>query len=236
MIRRLEVLGLALVSVIAIGAVSAPHASAEFGQFTADGNFTLTGSDELEVFNTQITYEAGEGNGIRCKNAHYKGEARFTGGYIQSGSSSATITPTYGECAFGFILPTKVTVNGCDCDLFIGGTVEAASYEAAIDFTCPFTEGTQNKIEFHIYLSKEAEAADEAFCTMSIEEQFHRTGATLSGSENGDLTLGGAAEEVEMTREGPCGEGSSSSGEIRFAMTLLGVNEIEEETEVSLSD
>lgn len=109
MIRNFKVLGLALVAVLAMSAVVASAASA---QFTADSYpKTVTAVSELgnDVFKI-------DNASVECK-GHFEGTA-------SEASTTLTVTPVYSNCkAFGFASAT-VVMNGCDYVFHSNGEVD----------------------------------------------------------------------------------------------------------------
>ena len=98
MIRKFKTLGLALVAVLAMSAVVASAASA---QFTAD-KYPTTGTATSALGNDDYKTEAGS---IECA-SHYEGT-------LNAASSTTTLKPVLTGCkAFGFAEAT-INMNGC---------------------------------------------------------------------------------------------------------------------------
>jgi hypothetical protein len=101
--RKLKALGLALVAALALTAVMASAASA---QFTSNKEHTiLSGSQKT---GTNDVFTAGEGfGGITCENATFSGTA------VNKSESSQEITPSYSNCkdSFGRTVDPTVTAT-----------------------------------------------------------------------------------------------------------------------------
>jgi hypothetical protein len=119
--RKLKALGLALVAVFALAAMSAATASAEeFHSETA--HTTYTGAQVAEDI---FTVNAGT---VKCKKAEYAGTQSV------ATSKEATVSPTYKECtAFGFV-NTTIDVNGCG---YIFTRTPVNGDESSIHIECP---------------------------------------------------------------------------------------------------
>ena len=129
MIRNLKTLGVALCAVLALTAVVASAASANY---TAS-SYPTTGTGTSEIGNDVFKTEAGN---VECK-SHFEGT-------LAAASTSLTVKAKYTECkAFGFL---SATVNMGSCDYlftepkFIQTTeVEARKihdYTAEVDVKC----------------------------------------------------------------------------------------------------
>jgi hypothetical protein len=102
---KLRNLGLALLAVMAMGALSSSAASA--GEFHSESG-TETVIKGSQVGTDVITVNAGT---VKCSEVTYAG--------TQAGATATTVkvTPTYSECtAFGFV-NTKIDTNGCEFEL-----------------------------------------------------------------------------------------------------------------------
>lgn len=127
---KLKVLGLALVAVLAMSAVTASAASAESKKFTAAKYpTTLTASQT-----NKHVFEIGEFK-VTCSVAKGSGE-------LTAASETATLAPTYEKCeSLGFA--AEVKTNGCDYRLH---APPVGSEEGSVDVVCP--EG--KKIEISV--------------------------------------------------------------------------------------
>jgi hypothetical protein len=90
--NKLKVLGLALVAALALTAVMASAASA---QFTSDKEHTIYAGSQKE--GTNHVFTAGEGfGGIACETVNFSGTA------VGTSNADQTITPTYSSCKDSF--------------------------------------------------------------------------------------------------------------------------------------
>jgi hypothetical protein len=109
MIHKFKALGLALVAVLAMSAVVASAASAQFTANSYPTTVTATsalGNDVLTV----------DGSSTECS-VHYEGT-------LSEASTTLTVKPTWTNCkAFGFASATMNT-NGCDYVFHSGGSLD----------------------------------------------------------------------------------------------------------------
>lgn len=130
MIRKLKVIGLAFVAVLAMSAVAAP-ASQAAPEFTCSPYpCTATGSSAKGA--EEFTTEAGT---VKC-NSHFLVE-KVGGGDLTGPSQKVTVTPTYTNCeAFGFL---SATVNVEECDYVFTATEKLGPdhYVHHVDIVCP---------------------------------------------------------------------------------------------------
>ena len=122
MILKLEILGVGILGLLAVGGVGASTAQAQAFTSTTGYPVTITGSSGggNEVIST-------EGGTAEC-DGHFSGS-------LSEASSSVTIAVTYTDCTgvFGFATGT-VNMNGCDYVFHIYGEV---------DLECPGTSKVQ---------------------------------------------------------------------------------------------
>jgi hypothetical protein len=108
MIRNFKVLGLALVAVLAMSAVVASAASAQFTANSYPTTVTATSPLGNDVFTV-------DGTSVEC-DGHFEGSA-------SEASTTITIKAVYTNCkAFGFATAT-VNMNGCDYTFHSNQTV-----------------------------------------------------------------------------------------------------------------
>jgi len=126
MSRNLKALGLALVAVLAMNALTAAGASAEAFKFKAEKTPTTLvgkqhGAPDIFTVDTQS---------VSCN------EATYTGTVTGTEVTELTVTPTYSECiAFGlFNIP--IDTNGCQYKSTVDTKV-GASFEGKVDIVCP---------------------------------------------------------------------------------------------------
>jgi hypothetical protein len=110
MIRKLEVLGVAVLAILAVSAVAASAAHAT--NFTAS-SYPATVTATSPLGNDDIKTEAGS---VECK-AHYQGT-------LTGASETLKLVPSYSECrAFGFLSATAST-NGCFFIIHTNGEID----------------------------------------------------------------------------------------------------------------
>jgi len=127
MSRNLKALGLALVAVLAMSALTAAGASAEAFQFKAEKTPTTTLSGKQHGAADVFTTDTGS---VSCNEAKYAGTV--TGTEV----TEVTVTPTYSECtAFG-LFNVPIDTNGCQYK-FTVLTKVGANYEGKVDVVCP---------------------------------------------------------------------------------------------------
>ncbi|HEX5711818.1 MAG TPA: hypothetical protein VFX85_00725 [Solirubrobacterales bacterium] len=119
--HRIKTFGVALIAMMAMGAVAASLASAN--EFTAtEYPVTLTGFDEAG-FAPVFTTTAGT---VQCPTATYHAT-------VEKATTSVPVTPTYSGCtAFGF--PAVIDLNGCTYKFNIGA---GETTEGTADLVCP---------------------------------------------------------------------------------------------------
>lgn len=171
MIRSLKALGLALVAVLAMGALVASPASAapkltpvpEEYPVTVTGEQTTANVFELEgTRSTQCTFVLLEGK---------------TENKAEAAASKLTTKPTYAECTttiLGNVDRATVTMNECDYLLTTtettAGAIAAEGWEVTgkeNHIQCP----TGHEIEIHVYASEAKDVANEPLCTYKIAPQ-----------------------------------------------------------------
>ena len=109
--RRLKVVGLALVAVLAMTALSAPAAHAELFHFGAHGTVLAENVGEEELVTNAGT--------VKCKTSKY------TGSSATSTPGSQIVTPSYTGCtAFGFV---NTTIHVGTCQLRFNTPVKTTS-------------------------------------------------------------------------------------------------------------
>jgi hypothetical protein len=131
MSRQLRLLGLAVLALVATGAISATGAQA--GLFTAGAYpATITGSSVgAHILHTEI------GNMACAPTFH---------GVLEGPAEELTLVPTYGtSCEIG-MKEVHVTNNGCDFKIHAGNTLEEDAVAGTMDIVCP--EG--NAMDFEI--------------------------------------------------------------------------------------
>lgn len=120
MIRSIKTLGLSLVAVLALGAMTATGASAAEFHAEEAGVIVSGSKTNNHVFNTG-------GGTVTCSTATFSGTA------TNATDDELTINPHYTGCTAFSIANTHVKMNGCDY-LF---TVEASSSSGPVHVQCP---------------------------------------------------------------------------------------------------
>ena len=121
MIRNLKVLGLALVAVLALGAMAASAAYAEEpAELTTEGTVLSGSQSGTHKF-------IANGNEVTCKTATFTGTTK-------NGDREPTVKPTYNEChiIIGFTFNATVTNQGCSYK-FTDFTTAAPEYQGKVD-------------------------------------------------------------------------------------------------------
>jgi hypothetical protein len=231
MIHKLKVLGLTLVAVFATSAVVASAASAATpGEFTSDGNVTVTGVG-IETF----TFEAGQKD--TCISHHTVMPQNLTPwGFFNPGAGITTLTDQahYTECSATIgvqSLPATYTTNGCDFLWHIGETTEVtADYGGTLDIVC----GAGEMIETHVY---EKNPDVTSICTFKIPPQVGLKGADVKNNA-GKIEIKGSVTGVTMTRTGVlCGGAKETKAAVlHFNVSVSGTNEAKGATSISITD
>jgi hypothetical protein len=170
MSRKLKMLGLAFVAVLALAALLSSAASA--ANYTAS-SYPTTGTAESALGNDVLTTEAGK---VECK-SHFEGT-------LSSASSSLTVVPKYTGCkAFGFLEAT-VTMNSCDYP-FTEPTGSSDSYSANLDISCPFGKVIE---------------VTAGTCKMTIGAQTGLSSVAITNNTGaGDVTVKANVTEIHYT-------------------------------------
>lgn len=175
MSRQLRLLGLALLALVASGAITATGAQA--GLFTA-GEYpaTITGSSVgVHILHTEI------GN-MEC-------EPTFDG-VLEAPAAELTLIPTYATaCEIG-MSEVHVTNNGCDFKLHAGNTLAEDAVAGTMDIVCP--EG--NAMDFEI--------TSNPTCHLKIPGQaglsaLTYTNRTMAKDVDVDFSIGGLVYRLD---------------------------------------
>lgn len=131
MIRNLKALGLALVAVLAVGAMMASAAQAKSTIFATTSSSPLavhaTGEEIGEVFKI-------DGVAVTCKVSHYTGS-------VTNNSNTITITPSYTTCIVGGVVNLEITVGDCDYEFTGKNRVALDHYNATVSIKCVNSAG-----------------------------------------------------------------------------------------------
>ena len=165
--RRIKLLALAALALVAFGAVNA--AGAQAGTFTAAAYpATITGQNVggAHVFNTEV--------GMMNCNVMFHGE-------LTAASSELTLTPTY-NCGIGG-LAVDVNLNGCDYVFHAGETMAMHEVGGSMDILCP----EEAEIDFEI--------TSMVTCHLTVPEQLGLeaityTNRTMARDVDADMSLG----------------------------------------------
>jgi hypothetical protein len=253
MIRNLKILGLGLVAVFALSAVTASAASAQVGTITSTGPVTLTGTQTGAKNENSLTAFGGV---VTCANAKYTGHKTLTEAQTISGlkheavpndTSKVTITPHYGSCITtqaGIEFPTTVDMNSCDFHFDLGVTIAANKYKVKAAEECvkkvPENPALET-IKITVFANAAKHTANEPFCVIDITKQTER-GETLAATDtlNGTIDITGTIEGIKADRESPtgsilCPKEETKTGILHIDATITGDNVGGAATTVSLS-
>lgn len=218
MTRNLKALGLAAMATLALGAVFASGASAQVGVLTADEDFTLTGIDTGPASANSFTSFGSE---LRCETVYTGHEYDQTPHeFIQSGSSTVTLTTHTANCRNSEETPLEVRMNGCDDILHIGVTTGGEhTYAAKLDIDCP--EGKAIEIV-------------GGPCTITIRAQTGLEGAHLTHTTEpaSDIDLEGTFGGVHAEA---CGFLTTNEAELHRDITFEAHDTFEQPIGVTIS-
>jgi len=143
--KRIRLLGLALVAVFAMSAVAASGASA-FTTFEAE-----TYPVKIKGTQTNTQEFAVNSGSIQCKKATFEGSA-------SGASATLKVKPKYEECTFAALGAATVEMNGCEYNLHAAGTVdvecETGKKIVVKAATCEVKVGSQSGLGGISYLIK----------------------------------------------------------------------------------
>jgi hypothetical protein len=209
MTRNLKVLGLALVAALALTAVLASAASA---QFTSSSEHTILSGSQKE--NTNDVFTAGEGfGGITCVNA------TFTGTGTGTSAETQEITPHYENCKDSF-----------------GRTVDVAPNEFLYTFTSGANKG---KVDVSGEMTLRVTSGGSVVCTVVIKGQTDSgISFTNLGGTKGVETTSHSTNVVSTTSGGffNCGisNGEHRNGTYDGTEIITGANTSEAAVEISV--
>lgn len=191
MIRNLKVLGMALVVVFAMSAMTAAAASAQNGMITSDGPFILTGTEE----ETGNKFSFPGLPDAECHESHFEGgaingtNANGTHKTIASGTEEITVSAEYTNCTVGFF-PATVEMTSCDYLFTIGETTQEDEYGVEADVTC---EDPEDVIHLEVFADAEHKTK---LCSITFEEQGPISGLDIIDNGDGTGTLTGTATGI----------------------------------------
>jgi len=235
MTRNLKALGLALVAVFAMSAMTASGASAQQGHLTADGPVTLDATEFGEPQDNGLT---SYGGATRCKQVNYTGHKINATPHelIPSGATEVTLTPHYAECSAESgesTFPTTVEMTSCDYNLILGETTEGEvdTYGVDADIECDVPGD-----EIHV---TQFAGTSHGFrvCSITIPEQTNLVShVDVTDKTNGHLLINGTFTGIDSTRSGLCGAAETTEGQFHINATVEGTDAVGLPTDVSLSD
>ena len=199
MIRKLKVLGIALIASFAMSAVSASGASANPFFHSEFAGIFLTGA-QGEMNPNVLTTDLGE---LKCKVVQYGGsQGAMT-------TPTMTLTPKYEECTINN-QNAVVTVNGCAYTLHL--EQQTNPIEALMGIECPDGQ----KIVIHA-----------PQCTITVPPQgphssvtFTNEGAGMTRSFIADLNVSGI--DYQEHGAGCAGAGTTENGTYTGQATITG--------------
>lgn len=202
MIRNLKAMGLAVVAVLALGAMSASAAHATAGTATVEGGGAV-GYTATQIGGGH-TFTLPGGRTLSCATAVFSGT-------VTDGSSETVATPTYETChavVSGSTVPATVTLNGCTYR-FTLETPSGSFWNALTHLECPGAG-----VQIHLYLNHENHTNNINLCTYEVKPQTV-SGVRFSNAANGDIQINAVEAEVTLTKTfgtiGNCGGSSSVS-------------------------
>jgi hypothetical protein len=155
----LKSLGLVLIAVLALGAMTASAALATHpAAIIAEEYPAFADGEELEKL--KVTYGA---RTTTCDS--YEGSAS-----IEEASTTATVSGGLKECyttILGTKMPITMTMNGCALVFHVTEETEPTRYTASTDLECP----AGKLVETHIYSNAGNHASNLSLCTQTIPAQ-----------------------------------------------------------------
>jgi hypothetical protein len=257
MIRNLKVLGLALMAVFAMAAVTASAASAQNALLTSDGAVTLTGEEtgveknRLEAFGAFVECPGGTkytGHLVTTE-AQTAGKEHKNAGIgknlIASGSTTVTVTPHYKEpCKGSNNTVATIDMNGCDYVIHSGATTGVqppggATYGATVDIVCP----PNKTITVTIWLTAGTHISEplNPKCIIHIGSQSGLKGGHITDTNlaDGHIELTETVEKITATQTRNsilCPAGTATTeAKFKLDVTVKGHNSVGAATGVSLS-
>lgn len=215
--RNLKALGLALVAVLAMGALTASAASAHV--FTSDsesGTTYFTGVDEVQ---NEFSTPAGT---VTCTEVSFKGQAAGTE------QSEVTVHPTYNSCTHSIL--GAVTVETTGCDYLLKGATDGASM-ATVKVVCESGKAITIKTSIG--------------CDLKISEQSIGSAVSYAnkggGGEPEDITVTNTATGIKYSKVatsfGACFfvGGNGSDGEYKGPVTVRGYEDAAHTEQVNIT-
>lgn len=219
--RNLRKLGLALMAVMALGAVVASAAQATNGEFTA-GEYPAVVSAEQETGAEIVNRFVVGGVGVECEVATF-------GGTLEKPSSTLGIHPHYTNCETS--LGTEATIdvtNGCGYLFHAGEGLNANDdvFAGTVDIHCE-SEGKTVETATAIVVTA-------GFCNIDVKTQTGINGITytnITGSPK-DVTIDVNSTNVEVKGTNvflcPSAVTSATTGTYESKVTVKGFEDIAE--------
>jgi hypothetical protein len=183
--RRVRIIGLALVAVFALSAVAAASASA-FTTFEATEYPATIKAEQKEENVFQIGTEAT--GKVTCKKATFEGTAAGPTEVI-------TVHPVYSECTVFTVVGGTVTTEGCNYEVFASGKVNVKCTLGKTIIvkagTCEVKVGSQVGLEHLTYVNLAGPPT-----TVEIKDEVSK----IAYTSNKDVTC--PAEKLEATYKG----------------------------------
>ncbi|HET8862665.1 MAG TPA: hypothetical protein VFM94_05385 [Solirubrobacterales bacterium] len=232
MIRNFRALGLALVAVFALSAMTASAASAQTqGTVTTnDGTAkTLLGTVD-EEFLTGNSFTAFK-EVVECVKTKYTFHKWNVTPHeaVPYKATTMTVTPHYSECyLFPGKFPATVFMNGCDYVVHIGDTtgLSGNEYKATLDVVCP----PNKTIQIGIYSGA---AHSVRVCTWDITSPTGVGGAEwVHQKDFDDSDLAGSFKPIKYDKTGLCGNATDNEGKFDVNTTI----EASDSTAVTITD
>ena len=241
MIRKLKVLGLALVAVFAMSAMAASAASAQQGVITSEfgENVTLT-AEESGVERLTVGSDF-----VECPGSTFTGHAVLsheqttTGAehaFLENGASEVTVTPHYLQSVNGTAncdatggTSATVSMNGCDYrfyDFTTDGT--GSAYDFLADLVCP----PGANVEMRIYAGH---SHGFQVCKDVITPGTGFTGGKAANGSGEHINLTGVVTGFTVHKSGLCGSETSNECKHDLSVTVGAHNENFEDEGVTLS-
>lgn len=186
MIRNLRTLGLTVMAVLALGAVSASGAQAELAKFTApEGYPILLKGEQLGANLMSIA------SGVRTISC---ASMILQGSLAAESAASEGITAEYGECTGNGETSATINMTGCTYTLTLTSTrPTSGTGKGKFAVSCASSTG----IDIRIYSKGVEHAEGKELCRYRVPPQ------TLSGElEWHNRNVGTATEDIELTLTG----------------------------------
>ena len=204
MIRNLKALGLALVAMLAMGAMAVASASAQAGHISvAAPPATLTGTDVKETAGEPTPSLTANEEKVHCTST----KVTYTATLEAASNAELTVAPKYEDCAIG-TAPATVTMNGCDYKFYDLTTVTSPhKWSILADLQCP----VEKQVEIHKYSSAHNHTTGVTTCTMTLRDEAANDGlggttVTEETDAKDSLRLEGTVEPTAQTH-GACSFG-----------------------------